>query len=111
MSYFIIFYALLIFVGGLIGHAKGSTASLVMGSIFGILLLVAGAGMFSKKFLLKSSYAALILTFILDAFFSYRYLTSFKFMPTGMLALVSLGVMIFLVNYLRRLSPSNKFLS
>jgi uncharacterized membrane protein (UPF0136 family) len=109
MSYLISLYGILILVGGFIGHAKaGSTASLVMGALFGTLLLIAAGCMFSKRLHQKGTYFALVLTLILDGFFSYRYISSMKFMPSGMLALVSLGVMLILVSHLRRLSPSVK---
>jgi uncharacterized membrane protein (UPF0136 family) len=75
-----------------------------MGIIFGALLLIAAGGMFSKKYYKKGAYFALILTLLLDAFFSYRYMSTLKFMPSGLLALVSLGVMFSLVPYLRRLA-------
>ena len=108
MSYLIFIYGLLILTGGIIGHAKaGSHASLVMGTVFGLLLLVSGFGILLKKYLKPATYLALILTFILDAFFTYRYLNSMKFMPSGLLALVSLGVMLALVNYIRRFKSSN----
>jgi uncharacterized membrane protein (UPF0136 family) len=103
MPYIVLVYGLLIFLGGIIGHAKaGSQASLVMGAIFGSLLLLAAGGMFSKKYFKKSTFFALILALVLDAFFSYRYMSTLKFMPSGMLALVSLGVIIGLVSHLRR---------
>lgn len=105
MRYIVGFYGILIFVGGLMGHAKaGSTASLVMGAIFGILLLVAAGCMFSQRNYLKGTYFALGLTFILDAFFSYRYLSSMKFLPSGLLSLISLGILLLLVSHIRQKS-------
>jgi uncharacterized membrane protein (UPF0136 family) len=110
MPYLISLYGILILIGGIIGHAKaGSTASLAMGVIFGFLLFVAAGCMFSKRLYKRGVYSALVLTLLLDAFFSYRYMSSMKFMPSGMLALVSLGVMLFLVSHIRRTSaPSVK---
>jgi|SRR5579864_4489042 uncharacterized membrane protein (UPF0136 family) len=103
MPYLVALYGILILMGGIIGHIKaGSTASLVMGVVFGLLLLLSSGGMFSKKYFTKSVYFALILTLLLDAFFSYRFLATMKFMPSGLLALVSLGVMASLIAYLRR---------
>jgi uncharacterized membrane protein (UPF0136 family) len=108
MRYIVAFYGILIFVGGLMGHAKaGSTASLVMGVVFGALLLIAAGFMFSQRNYLKGSYFALVLTFILDAFFSYRYLSSMKFLPSGLLSLISLGVLLLLVSHIRQ-KPSVK---
>jgi uncharacterized membrane protein (UPF0136 family) len=101
MSYVVCVYALFILAGGIIGHAHGSTASLVMGVVFGVLLLTAAAGMFAKK--KWGVYFALVLTLILDAFFTYRFVATLKFMPPGMLSLVSLGVMLLLVRNIRSL--------
>ena len=107
MPYLVALYGILILIGGIIGHVKaGSQASLYMGVISGLLLVLASGGMFSKKFFKKSVYFALILTLGLDAFFSYRFLATMKFMPSGLLALVSLGVMAGLVAHLRRPSRS-----
>jgi len=103
MPYIVAFYGILILVGGIIGHIKAaSTASLVMGVVSGLLLLLASGGMFSKKHFKKSAYFALILTLLLDAFFSYRFLATLKFMPSGMLAIVSLGVIASLIRSFRR---------
>jgi uncharacterized membrane protein (UPF0136 family) len=103
MPYIVALYGILILIGGIIGHIKaGSNASLVMGVVSGLLLLLSSGGMFSKKHFKKSVYSAIILTLILDAFFSYRFLATMKFMPSGLLALVSLGVMASLITYIRR---------
>jgi uncharacterized membrane protein (UPF0136 family) len=105
MPYIVALYGILILVGGIIGHIKaGSNASLVMGVVFGLLLLLSSVGMLSKKYFKKGVYFALILTLVLDAFFSYRFLATMKFMPSGMLALVSLGVIASLIRFLRRRS-------
>jgi uncharacterized membrane protein (UPF0136 family) len=107
MPYIVALYGLLILIGGIIGHIKaGSNASLVMGVVFGLLLLLSSGGMFSKKYFKKGVYFALVLTLILDAFFTYRFLTTMKFMPAGLLVLVSLGVIASLITYLRRPSHS-----
>lgn len=107
MAYIVALYGILILIGGIIGHIKaGSQASLAMGLISGLLLLLSSGGMFSKKHFKKSVYFALILTLLLDAFFSYRYMATMKFMPSGLLALMSLGVIVGLVGTLRRPSRS-----
>ncbi len=109
MRYIISLFGILISMGGIMGYVKaGSTASLVMGSLFGILLLAAAGIMWSKRpsLRLKGAYFALVLTFILDAFFSYRYMASMKFMPSGMLSLVSTVLVLVIVSHIRRSSPS-----
>ena len=105
MRYVVAIYALLILMGGIMGYTKaGSTASLAMGVCFGVLLLVSAVIMWGKKarLRLKGAYLALILTFLLDAFFSYRYMTLGKFMPSGMLSLVSTVVVLLLALHIRR---------
>lgn len=105
MPYIVALYGLLVLAGGIIGYLKaGSEASLVMGGISGLLLLIFSGGMFSKKYFKKAVFFTLILTLILDAFFSYRFMTTMKFLPSGLLALVSIGVITGLVAELRRLS-------
>lgn len=106
MRYVVFLYGILMLVGGLIGHAKGSTASLVMGGVFGLLLLIAASCMFKKSLYMKGTFFALILTLILDGFFTYRFLTTMKFMPPGLLSLISLGVLILLVSHIRQKSSA-----
>ncbi|MBS0649141.1 MAG: TMEM14 family protein [Verrucomicrobia bacterium] len=106
MRYIVGLYGLLMLVGGLIGHAQGSTASLISGGIFGILLLIAAGCMFKKSLYVKGTYFALILTLLLDAFFTYRFLTTMKFMPPGLLSLISLGVLLLLVLHIRQKFPA-----
>ena len=86
-------YGILVFVGGLMGYFKAaSTASLVSGIGFGLASILLSIGMLKKS--LFSAYFALILTFVLDAFFTYRFLLTMKFMPSGMMAIVSTIVLI-----------------
>ncbi len=96
MTYTVFIYAVFILIGGILGHARsGSMASLVSGLVFGILLLVAAGGMLAKK--KWGTYFATFLTFILTLFFTYRFFITFKFMPPGLLSLISLGILILLI--------------
>lgn len=93
-------YGLIILIGGLVGHAKAaSSASLVMGGIFGLLLILSAIAVFRGKAI--GEYIALLLTFLLDAFFTYRFLTTRKFMPAGALCLLSLLVLFLLALILK----------
>lgn len=86
MNFAVGIYALFLFVGGLIGHYKaGSFASLVMGSAFA---LVFGILAFQKGKVVN--YITLGLTLVLLIFFGYRYSLSFKFMPAGLMCLLSM---------------------
>ncbi len=86
-------YGLLLLAGGVMGHLKAaSMASLVTGVGFGLVAILLSIGVFKKSLL--SAYFALILTFILDAFFTYRLLLTMKFMPAGLMAIISTLVLI-----------------
>lgn len=103
-SWITLLYGIFIFLGGLMGHIKaGSTASLISGVSFGVLLVLAAFGMFRDHLL--PAYFALILTLVLDAIFTYRWLLTFKFMPSGLMSLLTLGVLaallVLLKNHLR----------
>jgi uncharacterized membrane protein (UPF0136 family) len=85
----ILFYALLVAIGGLIGYLKvKSQMSLISGGVSGILLCGAfflglqnpGTG------LLLASVIEIALTFV----FAMRFRSTQKFMPAGLLAIVSL---------------------
>ncbi len=95
-----IFYAIIVFIGGMIGYAKAqSVASMACGISFGVLLLVGGIGtLLGKKYFAILSVA---LALILDGLFSYRFFLSFSFMPSGMMALLSLVTLMIQVYGLR----------
>lgn len=100
-AWIILLYGLLVLVGGFIGHIQaGSTASLIMGGICGILLLLSSIGMFKNK--LFPAYIAILLTLGLDGFFTYRFLLSFSFFPAGMMSLISLVVLLLIAYLLRK---------
>ncbi|KAF3362350.1 hypothetical protein PHSC3_001082 [Chlamydiales bacterium STE3] len=86
-------YALIIFIGGLIGYLKAdSLPSLMMSSLFSILLCACIVFMrydHSKY----GYYGALAITGFLCLFFSYRFLGHQKFMPSGMMLIISILVM------------------
>jgi uncharacterized membrane protein (UPF0136 family) len=101
-----LFYGLLILLGGVMGHIKAaSTASLYTGIVFGLLAILLSFGIFKKSLL--SAYFAILLTFILDAFFTYRLLLTMKFMPAGMMAVISTIVLILQASLIKK-SLSNK---
>ncbi|MFS8562956.1 MAG: TMEM14 family protein [Rhabdochlamydiaceae bacterium] len=99
MSFIILVYALAIFGGGIFGFLKaGSLISLMAGLTFGLALFIAFLG-FRRKW---GPYLALIVTFILDAFFTQKYLKTLQLIPTGMLSLLSLAVLISLALFIRK---------
>ena len=90
-------YALLLAVGGLIGYLKaGSRASLIAGTTSAVAALVA------LLLLVKNSALGvplgIILSIALLVLFAYRYaVKTRKFMPSGLLAIVSLAVLAVMV--------------
>ncbi|HEY3601300.1 MAG TPA: TMEM14 family protein [Chthoniobacterales bacterium] len=99
--YFIIFGVLTI-AGGIMGYVKaGSTASIIAGSISGVLLLVA-AFLFPAKalagILLGGIVSLLLIGYFLPAFFR-----TGKMMPAGMMSLLSLiGVAFAIAAWIRK---------
>lgn len=83
-------YALLLLIGGAVGHyMAGSLASLIMGSSFA---LVFGILAFQKGKIVN--YVTIGWTLVLLSFFAYRYSLSYKFMPAGFMTLISLLLLI-----------------
>ncbi len=99
--YFIIF-GLLTIVGGVIGFVKaGSTASIIAGSISGILLFVAA-------FLLPQNLAVgLILAGVVSILLAGRFVPAFlktgQAMPAGLMSVLSvLGVIVAIVAWIKK---------
>ncbi|MBM3207084.1 MAG: hypothetical protein FJZ57_00530 [Chlamydiae bacterium] len=91
----VLMYALLVFAGGLIGHFKSqSLPSLISGTIFGTLLIFSSWAMINKK--RWGQWASLFLSFVLDAFFTWRFAKTLKFFPAGLMSLISLAMVIIL---------------
>jgi uncharacterized membrane protein (UPF0136 family) len=94
-------YGLIIAFGGIMGYVKGgSHVSLILGSLFGVALLIC-AYFISKKHL-AAQYISLALTFALDGIFTYRFAKTLHFFPAGFLSLASLAVLIILALKIRR---------
>lgn len=96
MNLWVALYGIFILIGGIVGHLKAkSLASLIMGLLF-------GAGLLGSAFQ-KRGVISLILTLFLDAFFSWRWVTTGKFMPPGVVTLVSSAVLVLLAIQYKRL--------
>lgn len=94
-------YGLLIALGGIMGYVKGgSHASIISGASFGTALLI--AGYFISKGKIAAQYFALVLTFLLDGIFTYRFAKTLHFFPAGFLSLFSLAVLIVIALKIRR---------
>ena len=84
----VIVYGLLVLVGGVMGYVKAkSLPSLISGVLFGVLLLISGVGI--QQGAKASLIIALTLTVVLLVIMGLRFVKSKKFMPAGLIALLS----------------------
>lgn len=99
--YFVIF-GILTIVGGLIGYvSKGSVASIVAGSITGVLLLV-GAFLL-PKYAVAGLATTLILSLVLAGQFVPKFIQTGKAMPAGMMSILSvIGIITALMTWIKK---------
>ena len=89
-------YAVLLAVGGVMGYVKAqSRPSLIAGTVSAVLELVA-LGLATQRAFLGFLLGAIIAVH-LTVFFGMRYAKNRKFMPGGMMAVVSLVVAVVLI--------------
>ena len=86
-------YIVLLFLGGLVGYLKaGSKISLIMSASFaGILILCNTNAIFQPHF--AQVLSTFVLVFLL-VFFSVRLTKSRKFMPNGLMAVLTLAALV-----------------
>jgi uncharacterized membrane protein (UPF0136 family) len=99
--YFIIF-GLLTIAGGIMGYVKaGSTASIVAGSMSGILLLV--AAFLLPKYLEIGLIVAVLVSLLLAGRFIPNFFRTGKVMPAGMMAILSvIGIVMAVIAWIRK---------
>ncbi len=99
--YFIVFGALTI-VGGIVGYLKaGSVASIIAGSITGILLLVAAFLLPEHRTIGLAT--ALIVSLLLAAQFVPKFLRTGRVMPAGMMSILSaIGIIAVIVAWVKK---------
>lgn len=91
-----IIYGVLVAGGGLMGYWQAkSLASLIAGLGFGIAIVVCGWSM--TKGAVTATYATLALTVFLTLFFGYRFMSAGKFMPAGLMTILSLLALFFIL--------------
>lgn len=107
MGTVILIYSILVFAGGVMGFImKNSLPSLLGGGIFGLTLVLMSVMTFTlRKWGLYVSFALILL---LDAFFSYRFVLSYKFFPSGLMLAVSTLTLVILMVQLQKLSSLSK---
>jgi len=85
-------YALLIFLGGIVGYiAANSLPSLIASGLFSFVLSICTP--LISRGSLKAYDTAILMTLVLAAFFIFRFFLTYKFMPGGVMALVS-GILV-----------------
>jgi uncharacterized membrane protein (UPF0136 family) len=99
--YFIIF-GLLTIAGGVVGYVKaGSTASIIAGSITGVLLLVAAFLLPEHRTIGFAT--ALIVSLLLAAQFIPKFLQTGRIMPAGMMSILSvIGIIAAIVAWIKK---------
>lgn len=81
-------YGVLLLIGGLMGYLKAqSSASLIMGGIFAIMSFVCAVAIYKEK--IWGIYLSFAISLFLAFFFGYRFYSSLKWMPAGMMLIVS----------------------
>lgn len=97
-----LFYSILVFTGGVMGFVmKDSTPSLVAGSLFGLTLLYTSIK--TMTFHRWGLILTLLLILALDTFFSYRYLTTQKLFPAGIMLFVTSLTLLLMILQLYKL--------
>ena len=99
--YFIVFGALTI-AGGIVGYAKaGSVASIIAGSIAGVLLLV--AAFLLPEHRVAGLATALVISLLLAAQFIPKLLRTGRVMPAGIMSVLSvIGVIVVIVAWVKK---------
>ena len=99
--YFIVFGALTI-IGGIVGYLKaGSVASIIAGSITGVLLLVAAFLLPEHRTIGLAT--ALIISLLLAAQFVPKFLRTGRVMPAGMMSVLSvIGIIAAIVAWVKK---------
>jgi uncharacterized membrane protein (UPF0136 family) len=99
--YFIVFGVLTI-AGGVVGYVKaGSAASIIAGSIAGVVLLV--AAFLLPEYRTVGLATALIISLLLAAQFIPKFLRTGKVMPAGMMSILSaIGIIAAIVAWVKK---------
>jgi len=99
--YFIVF-GILTIAGGIIGYVKaGSMASIIAGSISGVLLLLAAWLMPEHQ--AAGLVVALVVSLLLAAQFIPKFFRTFKVMPAGLMSVLSaFGIILAIAAWLRK---------
>ena len=96
----VLLFGAIVTLGGLVGYVKAeSLISLAVATPTGLILIIAGFSMLREK---RSGFiCALTLTLLMTAFFSYRFFTTLKVMPAGLMLVMSLLTLMSLIVYIQ----------
>jgi uncharacterized membrane protein (UPF0136 family) len=99
--YFIVFGVLTV-AGGVVGYVKaGSAASIIAGSITGVLLLVAAFLLFEHRAIGLAT--AFIISLLLAAQFAPKFIRTGRVMPAGMMSILSvIGIIVAIVAWVKK---------
>jgi len=99
--YLFVFGALTI-AGGIMGYAKaGSTASIIAGSISGILLLMGAWLMPTNQ--VAGLAVSLVVSLLLLIYFASKFMRTSAFMPAGLMSILSvIGIVMVIVAWLKK---------
>jgi len=96
----VLVYGLLVLAGGIMGYVKAkSLPSIIMGIIFGVFIIWSSTIMYKGDPL--GTYLSLAASLILAAFFAMRFRVTKKFMPAGLMIILSVISVITLLIRLR----------
>ena len=92
-------YGVIMILGGIAGFVRvGSKASLISGVGFGLALLASGFGVWQGS--QDSLLGAIVIALLLVVLFAIRYVKKRRFMPAGMLAVLSVVAVVMFVRAL-----------
>jgi uncharacterized membrane protein (UPF0136 family) len=93
----VLIYAFIVFLGGIIGYVKAhSFVSLSTGIAFAMMLGISGWALIKGK--IAGFYSSLSLALALGIFFSVRFFQTYKFMPPGLMCLLSFIIIAYLLS-------------
>lgn len=99
----ILAYSILLIIGGYMGHQAGSTVSLITSVASGLsLLILLGLSLNNSGW---PVFAINGLITVLALFFAYRWFTTGKFMPGGLLLIISAAVLFIALLFKTKIAP------
>ncbi len=96
---FVLLFGVFTLIGGVMGYVQaGSMASIVAGSVSGILLLVCAAGIYRGNRI--AAIGALVISLLLGGRFLMTLVKNFKVMPDFLMVLFSLATILVVIQFL-----------